>query len=577
MGKWKLYVPILLAFLCLAGALAYGVQLSGGSSRDNTPNGAEPRLQFQDEAHGISLTPYYDTAEDTWFLFLPACTSLSDLTITDALTGKPAAITVKDPPRDTDSSQFQELEVFLSEGTFTLQLWQCDNLPTLFLQGDMDMLTKVHADKENKLPSQVTIWDANGDVLLRESGTLSGRGNGTWAGNGSGQAKRPYNLRFSRPISFGPLEGLKNLCLFAEYADESKLRNSLALYAGQELGIDYTSPYAYVNVYANGEYLGLYGVVTKKEYTKHIEEDQIQAVFELAGSEGATTFFSDEFGQLLDVSYGHVQYVRPIVNRLESALRSQDWDTCAQLLDLDSFARMYVLEEFLCNVDMTYASQYFYIDKDSVIHTMLPWDFDYSMGTAIEHFDPDQVRSTMSYHLYHYSWYPALLQWDDFRQRMASIIEACLTDEYLESLSDHLLADIQAISRSRDCDIRRWKTAVPFSEEPLASGMESLSEFHDFFTSFFPKRRAFLLDYFQNYTSYCHVTLQSWEGSWYTTICIPKGSRPADYLDAQTYLERLFPGAADHLSLVTESGISLSEIGPIEEDLTLIAAASPSS
>lgn len=463
------------------------------------------------------------------------------------------------------------LDVIIGDKSYPVELWQCRDLPALFLQGKNNMLEAVHQDKKKKATTQVAILDENGDTLLQEIATISGRGNGTWVNAGVFQDKRPYNLRFSNPISFGPFEDLDTLCLFAEYSDESKLRNSLAYFAGQTLGIDYASPYKYINVYVNGEYLGLYGITTKKEYTKDI--NQIQSVFECTGNPESASFYSGFFGQGMKVMHGTPEFTETIVNQFESTLHEGNWEACEALADLDSFAIMYALEEFLCNIDMSFASQYYYIDQEDILHTMLPWDFDYSMGSAITYFDSNQVRSIMAYRdLMGYSWYPVLLQWDGFRQRVADTIETYFTDEFLEKLSSHLLQDMKAIERSRICDMHRWEGAKPFTASPISSGMEMLPEFYDFFTSFFLKRRDFLLEYFRNFDDYCCITLRPTNGVWYHNVCIPKGSRPADYIDEEAFFRRAYPDDPDGKILVTEAGIPLSQLESVREDLTLIEA-----
>ncbi len=568
MRKWKLYIPILLLFVCLLLFLGCNLGWFGVSFLEITPE----NLQFRDEAHDLALVPYYDEAEDAYFLFLPACTSPSDLTVSNSITGEAVPFSLIDVYQGAaKAAPDRAIELTVSGETYSISLWQCDRLPSLFLQGKPNMLSKVHADKQNKVTSQVRILDENGMVMLQEIGTLSGRGNGTWSDLGKGQAKRPYNLRFSNPISFGPFEDLTNLCLFAEYSDESKLRNSLAYFAGQALDIDYASPYAYINVYANGEYLGLYGITTKKEYTKHIGQDSIQAVFESTSIYNTPSFISDYYQQPMKVMYGDISHAQEVVRWFEAALAQGDWAQCEAVADLKSFALMYALQEFLCSVDMSYASQYFYVGQDYILHTMLPWDFDYSLGSAVTHFDPNQVRSVMAYRdLMGYSWYPVLLQWDGFRQQTANTMEQFFTDEFLETLNLHLLQDIQAIEASRNCDIRRWKTAAPFTDSPISSGMQTLPEFYDFFTEFFPKRRDFLLDYLQNYEEYCHITLQSQDGNWYNTIGIPKGSRPADYIDEADFLSRISPDNFSGLFLATPSGVPLAEVEAVTEDLTFL-------
>lgn len=565
MGKWKRYLPILVCFLCLTAALIWGLGSFYGSGR--TPM----HLKFRDEGNNLTLVPYYEEEEDTYFLFLPACTVPSDLSVTDPMTGNAVPLSQRDIPLGTDESVPScVLDVTVSGKVYSIEVWQCDTLPTLFLQGAPDMLATVHEDKENKVTAQVKILSETGELLLQDTASFSGRGNGTWATESGGrQAKCPYNLKFSLPVSYGPFEDVTRLCLFAEFSDESKLRNSLGYFMGQEVGLDYASPYTYVNVYANGEYLGLYGMATKDEVTKHLEEDQIQGIFECTAWFGVHTFYSGFYEQPIRQFYGDPAYSQDVVNDVEATLSSRNWEQCQALMDLDSFALMYALEEFICNFDTTSSSQYFYIDPEGVVHTMLPWDFDCSMGNTGSRFEPHQERALMAdANHFGFSWYPVLIQWKGFCQRVADTVEQYFTDELLERMSAHMLQDMRSIEGSRRCDIRRWQTAEPYAGNP-GSGMETLQEFYDFLTDFFPKRRAFLLDYFRNPDAYYCVNLRSSDGSWFNSVHIPKGDRPADYIDEEDFFRRLSPNDFTGKMLATDSGIPLSRLESITEDVDL--------
>lgn len=557
MGKWKLYLPILACFVCLLGALGYGIDLLLAQAR------AVPmeELEFWDKAHKFSLSPYYDETEDTYFLFLPACTAPSDLTVTNPVTLRSVPFDLKEAADPNSPASVGQLVLTQGGETYALSLWQCDQLPSLFLSGEGDMLEQVHETKLNKVSAQATILDAQGNTTLQKYATLSGRGHGTWDGSdGVGQSKRPYNLSFSSPISYGPYQEVSTLCLLADFSDESKLRNSLGYYTGYTLGLSYASPYTYINLFVNGEYLGLYGIVTKQEYTNHIVKDQISAVLERVGSYfGPDSIYSTVLAQPMRLYYGDGGYLQDTISTMEEALTTQDWAQCEALIDLDSFALMYAFEEFICNFDMAGPSQYYYLDGEDVLHTMLPWDFDLSMGNIVPVFSGNQIHSMMVYRDYWGDcWYSLLLNWDGFRQRVINTIETRFTDEFLEELSSHMLQDIENITHSRDCDIRRWKTSPSFSGKVPTHDPASLSHYYDLFTDYFPRRREFLLDYFRNPQDYCLVTTRSAEGYWRNTLCVPRGSLTADYLDPA--------------NRVTDTGVPLSEIETITQDLNIYPA-----
>lgn len=175
--------------------------------------------------------------------------------------------------------------------------------------------------------------------------------------------------------------------------------------------------------------------------------------------------------------------------------------------------------------------------------------------------------------LYGKSWYPILIQSEEFRKCVVDTAANIFDDDFLNKLSEQLRVNTEHIENSRDCDARRWKTAMPFSVCPIASNMKTLSEFCDFFSDFLYKRRDFLVDYFRNYDEYCCVTLVASDGTWYSNVCIPKGQRPVDFIEESEFLSRISPGGWSKLALMTADGIPMADIGAITEDITFVVTA----
>lgn len=566
MKKEALYLPIGLMFLGILVFLLWGMGWIGRAPL--TP----ADLTFRDTRNGLTLSASYDQEADTYLLFLPACTAPGDVTVDGAVSFSQEGSSLGE--NLTRLPLGQDVELALGGNHYIFQLWQCDNLPTLSISASPGTLDYLNEDKWRSAKTYVTLLSGDGQLLLSETGSVSGRGNGTWElAEGT---KRPYNLSFSRAISFGPFQNISSVCLFAEYLDESKLRNSLAYYAGQALGLPYASPYMYVNVYFGGEYLGLYGITTKQEYTKHIQTDGIQAVFEFCTPGKTNSFVTSSFGQEVRVLYGEMGYVADRVNWLEAALENQDWGTCGELMDPDSLALLYTMEEFLANYDMTYASQYFYIGPDGRICAMLPWDFDHSMGSAIFYFDPMQAQTLFTYRSETFvsPWWADLLAWEDFRLAVENVVRTRFTDALLDRLEDYLEETIPYIRASRACDIRRWQSAPPYSYRPTQSGFSSLEEFCDFFMTLLQERRDFLSDYFAHPGDYRAVTFTRTDGTWYTNVFVPVGSRLGDFIDWDALLAHIYPDDAAGRYWSTASGLSPEDLDTVTEDLTFLAMAS---
>ena len=92
------------------------------------------------------------------------------------------------------------------------------------------------------------------DELTDISGGIRLRGNTT-----RGYDKKPYRIKFDKKQSLFGLESAKSWVLLADYLDPSCLHNYTALSLGNTLdGLAFTPTPHHVNVYLNGEYVGLY-------------------------------------------------------------------------------------------------------------------------------------------------------------------------------------------------------------------------------------------------------------------------------------------------------------------------------
>ncbi|MBO4798279.1 MAG: CotH kinase family protein, partial [Candidatus Methanomethylophilaceae archaeon] len=117
-------------------------------------------------------------------------------------------------------------------------------------------------DKDAYVPCTVSV-DSSEDSFTDASAEIKGRGNSTW-----GQPKKPYSLRFDQKTDLFGNGYAKTWVLLANYLDKSMIRNYLAFSAAEALELDYTTSAQFVNLYLNGEYLGVYLVAEKIQIGK---------------------------------------------------------------------------------------------------------------------------------------------------------------------------------------------------------------------------------------------------------------------------------------------------------------------
>ena len=85
-------------------------------------------------------------------------------------------------------------------------------------------------------------------------------------------------------------------------------------------------------------------------------------------------------------SKAEVEYIRDYVQRVEDAVYSSDGKNSngehyGSLIDVDSFTKVYLINEISMNLDATATSFFMYLDKDSLLKAGPIWDFDWALGS----------------------------------------------------------------------------------------------------------------------------------------------------------------------------------------------------
>jgi hypothetical protein len=314
-------------------------------------------------------------------------------------------------------------------------------IPTIFIVTESGCMEFIHADMNNRERVEFLFVDEHGRVEYSGSGDMNGRGNHTWQ-----QPKRPYNFRLEYGVRV-PLFGLgegRHWTLLANYMDLHRVRNIVSLNLARELGISHTSRIRPVDVFINGDYAGVFDLVERRSIDHAVNLTNLEestailnggdlSVFEPAGVHeplpGTMKYFDIPFdppdisgGYLLEVQFprrymleysgfvttrgmavnlrapgiatrNQVAYISEFFRQMEDAVYSETGYNAAgrhfsEFLDIRSFAMLYILEEFLLNVDAGNSS--FFMYKDSVrvgsgrIYAGPPWDYDLSLGTLGE-------------------------------------------------------------------------------------------------------------------------------------------------------------------------------------------------
>ena len=227
------------------------------------------------EAPGISMlriNPYGgdEAAIDTvswfassgkYFLFLPADVDLTAakvyFTASGGVTLDGAAIASGD-----SAAAFAEGAHTLSCGGKTYPLTVCfsADIPAVFITTESGSLAYIHANKENREPGHIRVYENGAQTLDKDLKQIKGRGNATWE-----SPKKPYNIKFDKKTEVLGMAKAKKWTLLANYADRSQIHNDYGWEFADAFGLPYSSEYRHIDLYINGDYMGSYVICESVE------------------------------------------------------------------------------------------------------------------------------------------------------------------------------------------------------------------------------------------------------------------------------------------------------------------------
>ena len=227
------------------------------------------------------------------------------------------------------------------------------------------------------------LYEGDEKTLEAENVRVKGRGNGTWA-----QEKKPYQIKFDKKVDLFGLGKAKKWALLANAMDATNLRTAIAFDLEEMLDMNPRFDGEFVELYVDGEYVGLYYLTHVVEIGKSTVDlkDPMGVLVELDNIYGDLEHnYSTKNGELLVVKdFVNVENMPMAMerfverfNELEIAIEEKNYSKVEEIADMDSFAKYYLLSEFSVNPDAYWTSFFFYKDGyNDKIHAGPGWDFD---------------------------------------------------------------------------------------------------------------------------------------------------------------------------------------------------------
>ncbi len=425
------------------------------------------------DRNGTEIRPWYDSSSDIYYLFLTNAVTISDVEL--QIKGIKISKTSRgelDQKTNTVKGAFSRsgdgITLTGGNGTKYNVMVKQSGIPSLSITLNGTSLEKIHSgSKSKKYPGQsIVLTDASGNVNLSQKDVeLKGRGNSSW----SNSDKKPYQIKFSKKQSVLGMEKAKKWVLLANTFDESLIRNQIAYYLGDTLGMTFTPDMVPVELWIDGEYRGAYTIGEKVEIDKNrlnlsdplgalmeydnafynqedywYEDSVLSAHFTLKESvdednpQGAMKNFQSK-----TAAFGNYLF--------NTAPSSITLEGLGRYIDVDSFAKWFLINEYLSNAESYTTSWFWYCDGPSdVLHLGPLWDYDTSQGISGSYSSP-----TMMYGQQHHRIIRTLMQSPAF----ANYVKKLYT-QYRSTFSS--LPGTAAVFGSQtapaaDCNYTRWQ------------------------------------------------------------------------------------------------------------------------
>ena len=309
-------------------------------------------------------------------------------------------------------------------------------------------------DKETYINSSISMMNTQESYAFEnKSAGIRLRGNTTL-----NLPKKSFRIKFDKKQSIlGSSYKAKSWTLIANYLDRTLSRNYIAHELAEQFAdVQFASKHDWVEVYLNGEYLGVYLLCDQIQTGEGRVDIDERTINEDIGKEPGDVGYLLEMDQVAfkdgeenrdyivvkdklyaiktpdtdSIDYNANASCTFISTYLEDcfiAFDNMDYTAVCDLIDVDSFVDTYIIQELFANTDVGKYSFYLYKDSGGKLTAGPVWDFDISSGivdyaTGLESELAESPNSTL-YAKNENIWYEKLIKFDEVK----GLIKAKLT------------------------------------------------------------------------------------------------------------------------------------------------------
>ncbi|MBP3476312.1 MAG: CotH kinase family protein [Lachnospiraceae bacterium] len=402
---------------------------------------------------------------------------------------------------------------------YPLIFLQSENLPSVFIDTVSGSMDYINAVKGNEEPGYFTCICADGVVDSQSLvNRIRGRGNTSWS-NGGG--KNQYNVRLKEASDVLGMGSARNWVIQSNKFDVSMMKNKLSYDFAKDIGVPYAIDSEFADLYLNGGYMGTYLICEKVEIAENRIDPHNEYLIERDDRETLPEeTVESSYGKFMvhnpkEMTEGEYDYITAYLNSTSWSIESAEYsDDYTNYIDVESFAKLFIMNEISNDPDANRLSSFFYKeDENNSKLTAGPvWDFDWAYGV-------DARSGEIKVSGFEDGWFEDLYRSQIFRDCLVEIFEKIMDetyenygDDYFESEKDYLLP-------SYYMNMIRWKTEgdIDTAASNLDKSVEEVQEY-------FRNRIEYLSEVFDGNWTYHRVNFVYDSGKNFTHTYVKNGT-----------------------------------------------------
>jgi len=349
---------------------------------------------------------------EKWF-FLPSSAGTSQVDIYNGFEREVVLNGVKIAPFTTETVPYEtgvSYSVAVGEEQYTLTLMKSNAEAAIYINNadvdgsGLDLMTYLNEDKSRCAVATGAIVTPNGRIDSTDIKRMKGRGNTSWK-----KSKKGYNITYEHKVSIAGMHLNKKYSLVPNYQDDSLSRNRILYDLADAVDIPYAPASRYVDFYVNGYYWGsylmcekidsgsLFPEVDEREYRSG--NGRLKKNFSFVAEVNPSAGDDDcwvSVGELkITIKSPQIDAGQPCYDEVKAFVKEKfshfyeelaTSDTISGIADVESLAKLYLINELGKNWDSGSASTFFVYKEDEnglyKFYGSPVWDYDNSLGNA---------------------------------------------------------------------------------------------------------------------------------------------------------------------------------------------------